>query len=453
MERDLNSPFEDWSSNIHAVITFLQPFFDDWRSYASLVSALLGVGVLIMENQVLLRMRMGRWEILGYILWCIISSVLGPVFDIIVMLGLLAYCRQKSNRMHITNESIAKALMPPPVAGNYRVMGAVCITATVLTLCSNVLYMLRGWEEPLPFYDWSSKGIRWMTSQIWYAIGMIFLFHVVTRPAQSGVVLFGKFPRDLWTYKWYLCALYIPIHFTLLKLCTMYKDTKHILIPLEIVVDIVLYNGPFLIVLQRLLYLAWKVAYDEAVLTGAICEDDSGIIDTPTLTLGSFLWTRRSEDDDHHQQRTRRPGTHGYVGLSLTDLDEAELGQSRIVGRGGSGRGFSQQQSMSSAGVSSSSSSSSGKKHIGGGGAAAPAYEARDTSQQQQQQQKMSPKPAASPRGPSPRSTPRSSPRTSPRTSPKTGSPLRNVLFSMESTDEEDSDDEDGGSKGKDERQ
>jgi hypothetical protein len=91
--------------------------------------------------------------------------------------------------------------MPPPIAGNYRVMGAVCITATVLTLCSNVLYMLRGWEEPLPFYDWSSKGIRWMTSQIWYAIGMIFLFHVVTRPAQSGVVLFGKFPRDLWAYK------------------------------------------------------------------------------------------------------------------------------------------------------------------------------------------------------------------------------------------------------------
>ncbi|KAF9121657.1 hypothetical protein BGW39_010362 [Mortierella sp. 14UC] len=71
MDRDLNSPFDDWSSNIHAVITFLQPFFDDWRSYASLVSALLGVGVLIMENQVLLRMRMGRWEILGYILWCI----------------------------------------------------------------------------------------------------------------------------------------------------------------------------------------------------------------------------------------------------------------------------------------------------------------------------------------------------------------------------------------------
>ncbi|KAF9909607.1 hypothetical protein EC991_008263 [Linnemannia zychae] len=371
------------------------------------------------------------------------------------MLGLLAYCRQKSNRMHITNESIAKALMPPPVAGNYRVMGAVCITATVLTLCSNVLYMLRGWEEPLPFYDWSSKGIRWMTSQIWYAIGMIFLFHVVTRPAQSGVVLFGKFPRDLWTYKWYLCALYVPIHFTLLKLCDMYKDSKHILIPLEIVVDIVLYNGPFLIVLQRLLYLAWKVAYDEAVLTGAICEDDSGIIDTPTLTLGSFLWTRHSEDDEHHHsgQRSRRPGTHGYVGLSLTDLDEAELGQSRVVGRGGSGRSFSQQQqqqSMTSIGVSSSSSSSS-KKH--GSSGAAPAYEVRDSSQYQyQQQQKMLSPKSASPRGPSPRSSPRSSPRTSPRTSPKTGSPLRNVLFSMESTDEEDSDDEDA-TKGKGERQ
>jgi len=95
----------------------------------------------------------------------------------------------------------AIALLPPPVAANYRIMGAVCVTATFLTLCSNVLYMLRGWQEPLPFYDWSSNGIRWMTSQIWYAIGMIFLFHVVTRPAQSGVVLFGKFPRDLWSFK------------------------------------------------------------------------------------------------------------------------------------------------------------------------------------------------------------------------------------------------------------
>ncbi|KAF9925748.1 hypothetical protein FBU30_004516 [Linnemannia zychae] len=388
MDRDLNSPFDDWSNNIHSVITFLQPFFDDWRSYASLVSALLGVGVLIMENQVLLRMRMGRWEILGYIL----------------------------------------SLMPPPVAGNYRVMGAVCITATVLTLCSNVLYMLRGWEEPLPFYDWSSKGIRWMTSQIWYAIGMIFLFHVVTRPAQSGIVLFGKFPRDLWNYKWYLFVLYIPVHFTLAKLCNMYKDSKHILIPLEIVVDIVLYNGPFLIVLQRLLYLAWKVAYDEAVLTGAICEDDSGIIDSPTLTLGSFLFTRRSEDN----HRSRRSGTHEYVGLSLTDLDEAELGQSRVVVRGGNGRNV--QQPKNSVGISSGSSSS--KKHVTSGTAAA--YDTRESIQQQKM---LTPK-ASIPRGPPPRTTPRSSPRTSPRNSPKTGSPLRNVLFSMESTDDEDSDEE-----------
>jgi len=64
---DSNTPYDDWSKHIHAVITFLQPFFNDWRSYARLVSTLLGVGVLVMENQVLLRMRMGRWEILGYV--------------------------------------------------------------------------------------------------------------------------------------------------------------------------------------------------------------------------------------------------------------------------------------------------------------------------------------------------------------------------------------------------
>ncbi|KAF9351325.1 hypothetical protein BGX26_010647 [Mortierella sp. AD094] len=67
----MDSPYDEWSRNIHAVITFLKPFFDDWRSYASLVSGLMGIGVLIMENQVLLRMRMGHWEILGYVLWCI----------------------------------------------------------------------------------------------------------------------------------------------------------------------------------------------------------------------------------------------------------------------------------------------------------------------------------------------------------------------------------------------
>lgn len=74
--------------------------------------------------------------------------------------------------------------------------------ATLLTLTSNILYMLRGWKgEPSQSFSWFSDGVRWMTSQIWYAIGMIFLFHVVTRPAQSGVVIFGKFPRDLWSYK------------------------------------------------------------------------------------------------------------------------------------------------------------------------------------------------------------------------------------------------------------
>jgi hypothetical protein len=80
-------------------------------------------------------------------------------------------------------------------------MGGVCITASALTLTSNVLYMLRGWKEPTQYFDWASNIVRWMTGQIWYAIGMIVLFHVVTRPAQSGVVLFGKFPRDLWGYK------------------------------------------------------------------------------------------------------------------------------------------------------------------------------------------------------------------------------------------------------------
>lgn len=80
-------------------------------------------------------------------------------------------------------------------------MGCVCVAATLLTLLSNVLYMLRGWKEPWHYFDRSLDVVRWLTSQIWYAIGMIFLFHVVTRPAQSGVVIFGKFPRDLWAYK------------------------------------------------------------------------------------------------------------------------------------------------------------------------------------------------------------------------------------------------------------
>lgn len=80
-------------------------------------------------------------------------------------------------------------------------MGLVCIAATVLTLFANVLYMLRGWKDPSLYFDWASNILRWTTSQIWYAIAMIFLFHVVTRPAQSGVVFFGKFPRDIWANK------------------------------------------------------------------------------------------------------------------------------------------------------------------------------------------------------------------------------------------------------------
>ncbi|KAK5801633.1 hypothetical protein F5H01DRAFT_85425 [Linnemannia elongata] len=117
-----------------------------------------------------------------------------------------------SSRMHITNESIAKALLPAPVARNYRFMGGVCIVATLLTLTSNILYMLRGWKgEPSQSFSWFSDGVRWMTSQIWYAIGMIFLFHVVTRPAQSGVVIFGKFPRDLWSYKVLFMFLFLDV--------------------------------------------------------------------------------------------------------------------------------------------------------------------------------------------------------------------------------------------------
>ncbi|KAG0361783.1 hypothetical protein BG005_007322 [Podila minutissima] len=319
--------YDEWSKHIHAVITFLKPFFNDWRGYASLVSALLGVGVLIMENQVLLRMRMGRWEILGYVVWCLISSVLGPIFDIVVMLGLLIYCRWKSARMHITQESIAKALLPAPVTKNYRIMGGVCITASALTLTSNVLYMLRGWKEPSPFYDHSSDGIRWMTSQIWYAIGMIFLFHVVTRPAQSGVVLFGKFSRDLWAYKWYLCILYIPVHFMLLELCDVHRENKHILVPLEIIVDLSLYNGPFLVVLLRILYLAWKVAYDEAVLTGAIFEDDGTGLQNPTDGASTGGHRRGTSSS--------RPGTGDYVGLAMVDLDEIEQGRGRGRENGG----------------------------------------------------------------------------------------------------------------------
>ncbi|KAF9988091.1 hypothetical protein BGZ75_010055 [Mortierella antarctica] len=326
---DEKLPYDEWNRHIHAVITFLKPFFDDWRSYVSLASMLLGIGVLIMENQVLLRMRMGRWEVAGYVIWCFISSVLGPVFDIVVMVGLFIYCRRKSNRLHITHESIAKALLPAPVAKNYQVMGGVCVAATLLTLLSNVLYMLRGWKESWHYFDRSLDVVRWLTSQIWYAIGMIFLFHVVTRPAQSGVVIFGKFPRDLWAYKWYLCILYIPVHYMLLELCDVHRDTKAILIPLEILVDVALYNGPFLVFLLRILHLAWKVAYDEAVLTGAIFDEDNSAGVSPVD--GGFPGTSRRAPSSH------RPGAGSYVGLAMVDLDEAERGHA--IGALGQDRG------------------------------------------------------------------------------------------------------------------
>ncbi|KAG0360134.1 hypothetical protein BGZ54_009689 [Gamsiella multidivaricata] len=368
---EMDSPYDDWNKNIHAVITFLEPFFDDWRSYASLVSALLGVGVLIMENQVLLRMRMGRWEILGYVLWCIISSILGPIFDIVVMLGLLAYCRQKSSRMHITNEAIAKA--------------------------------------------------------------------------QSGVVLFGKFPRDLWAFKWYLCILYLPVRYLLLGLCDLHRENKRVLIPLEIVVDIVLYNGPFLTTLLRLLYLAWKVAYDEAVLTGAIYADESGPVGNPAQSIGSFFFSNSDNTSSQRDISATRPGRSGYVGLAMEDLDEAEQGQSRAMGQGESGRISSGSTNTSSAvkfkksGHGDSLDKRSGNSHgsnvsnnsNSNSNISPPAYDNRDYSPKN-----LSPK--ASSKG-----SPRSSSRTSPRTSPKTSSPLRNVVFSFDSSDEDDND-EDG---------
>ncbi|KAF9582837.1 hypothetical protein BGW38_010696 [Lunasporangiospora selenospora] len=319
--------------------------------------------------------------------------------------------------MQITTESVAKALLPPPVASHYRVMGAVCATATVLTLCSNVLYMLRGWEEPLPFYDWSSNGIRWMTSQIWYAIGMIFLFHVVTRPAQSGVVLFGKFPMDLWSNKWNLCILYLPVRYLLLELCDFHRENKHILIPLEIVVDVVLYNGPFLVILLRLLYLAWKVAYDEAVLTGAIVESDNDIND---FSLGS-LFSRRG--------RSSSSSRDGYVGLAMEDLDDAELGQSQhsseITASGTSSSVKSTKSEHNENGVTSSYKGSSNGSR---------SHSPTNKNYHHSSSLNTPPKPH------SPKMSPRSSPRTSPRTSPKASSPLRNVIFSMDTSSEDEDD-------------
>ncbi|KAG0309553.1 hypothetical protein BGZ98_001294 [Dissophora globulifera] len=287
---DSNSPYDDWSKHVHAVITFLKPYFDDWRGYVSFVSVFLGVGVLVMESQVFMRMRMGLWEIAGYVL----------------------------------------SLLPAPVARSYRIMGGVCVVATALTLTSNVLYMLRGWKEPTEVFAMSSDAVRWLTSQIWYAIGMIFLFHVVTRPAQSGVVLFGKFPRDLWAHKWYLGILYIPVHYMLLELCNVHRDSKEILVPLEILVDIMLYNGPFLVFLLRVLYWAWKVAYDEALLTGAVFDDEGeGGGSSGDNPLGRFAGRRGAQSS--------RPGGGEYIGLATVDVDDAERGQGGLDDAAGIG--------------------------------------------------------------------------------------------------------------------
>ncbi|KAF9109020.1 hypothetical protein BGX27_008071 [Mortierella sp. AM989] len=272
MTMDTNSPYDDWSKHIHAVITFLKPYFNDWRSYVSLVSVVLGIGILIMESQVLLRMRMGRWEILGYAVWClcwdlgyetvIISFVLGPIFDIIAMVGIFLYCRHKRQADNLIDSSIIARLE-----------------------------LLRNNSMKRVF---------------------------ISLPAQSGVVLFGKLPRDLWAYKWYLCILYIPVRYMLLELCDIHRDTKEILIPLEIIVDVLLYNGPFLVVLLRLMYWAWKVAYDEAVLTGAIFEDeDTG----PGSIDSSFAGSQR------RMPAGSRSRGGDYIGLAMVDLDEVERGQ------------------------------------------------------------------------------------------------------------------------------
>ncbi|KAG0243872.1 hypothetical protein BGW41_001061 [Actinomortierella wolfii] len=238
----IESPFDDWSQHIHAVITILKPYFGDWRSYASLVSTLLGIGILVMENQVLLRMRMGRWEILGYIIWCI---------------------------------SIAKA-------------------------------------NHLCFFSYS------------------------------------------YTTQWHLCLLYIPVNYLLFELCDVHRENAKILIPLEILVDVCLYNGPFLTVLLRLLYLAWKVAYDEAVLTGAIFEDEEAGAESPIP--GLFRGGRSTRVSSGPSTRGSRGGSTrnggNYVGLAMVDLDEAD----HPVGSAGS----KSEQSSASAHKGKGSNSSGG---------------------------------------------------------------------------------------------
>lgn len=234
----------------------------------------------------------------------------------------------------------------------------------------------------------------------------------------------------------------------LLELCKVYKDSRHILIPLEIVVDIVLYNGPFLIVLLRLLYLAWKVAYDEAVLTGAIYEDESGNVESPGLSLGSFFFSSTSSNSGQRHAASSGSSGGNYVGLAMTDMDEeAELGQSRTVSRSNGGNTYARSssgQNGSGQAQPSTSSQPKGQQDLHSqdvlGKKSGDARDLASSPKTSQSQPKVVTKTA--PRS-SPRNSPRSTPRTSPRTSPKTSSPLRNVvIFNMDSSDEEDSADE-----------
>lgn len=211
------------------------------------------------------------------------------------------------------------------------------------------------------------------------------------------------------------------MHYLLLKLCDVHKDSKHILIPLEIVVDVVLYNGPFLVILLRLLYWAWKVAYDEAILTGSIYEDEEPS-ECANPSISGLFFIGGDSRPGSSTTSTTRPGTSGYVGLAMVDLDEAEQGQSRVH--------ITAKTATTSnrSGTKTNASSTSNKAHTK---PSSPSGHAKD-------HQKSLPK-LLSP----PRQAPRSSSRMSPKTSPKTSSPLRNVvIFSMDSSDDDDEDDE-----------
>ncbi|KAG0273130.1 hypothetical protein BGZ95_011046, partial [Linnemannia exigua] len=198
-----------------------------------------------------------------------------------------------------------------------------------------------------------------------------------------------------------------------------------------IVVDITLYNGPFLVVLLRLLYLAWKVAYDEAVLTGAIFEDDT----TAGPMEGTFsgISSRRGGSSS-------RPGAGGYVGLAMVDMDEAERGHH---GRASSGD--------DEAGLSGSHGKSSASADIRGQGQGQ--GQGRNQQQQYQQQQRHDDddddvyvlededddeqQPALSAPSSPARQSPVRSPVRSPVKSPSKTPLKKNVVFDLDSSTEE----------------